>query len=147
MADSSDSQDFARVFGAALVQFLEDKGMKQSDAVRQLGLEMNKGKARLNTYCRGKSKGSWPTPDAKILYLLCTKLGFAFEYNGYTISAATLNGNGAKPVEKPIEQLQIEFVGQFNLTDQQGTASINVKRPPGRIAVTVSLKGVSQWQQ
>jgi transcriptional regulator with XRE-family HTH domain len=143
MADSPDPQDFARVFGSALAQFLKDKGMKQSEAVRELGLEMNKGKARLNTYCRGTSKGSWPTPDAKILYLLCARLGFAFKYNGYTISAATLNGNGAKPVEKPVEQLQIQFDGQFNLTDQHGTVSISVKRPAGRIAVALSLKGVS----
>ena len=143
MADLPDPRDFGRVFGAALAQFLKDKGMKQSEAVRQLGLEMNKGKARLNTYCRGTSKGSWPTPDARILYLLCTKLGFAFKYNGYTISAATLNGNGPRPVEKPVEQLQIEFDGQFDLTDQQGTVSISVKRPPGRIAVVLSLKGVS----
>ena len=104
---------------------------------------MNKGKARLNTYCRGTSKGSWPTPDARILYLLCTKLGFAFKYNGYTISAATLNGNGARPTEKPAEQLQIEFSGQFNLTDQEQTVSIRVKRPPGRIAVALSLRGAS----
>jgi transcriptional regulator with XRE-family HTH domain len=143
MTDSPDREDFARVFGTALAQFLKDKGMKQTEAVRQLGLDMNKGKARLNTYCRGTGKGSRPTPDARILYLLCTKLGFAFKYNGYTISAATLNGNGTKPAEKPVEQLQIEFDGQFNLTDKQGTVSISVKRPPGRIAVALSLKGVS----
>src|SRR6266849_3199680 len=108
MADVTDSQDFARAFGIALVRFLDDRGMTQSDAVRQLGLELRKGKARLNTYCRGGNrKGLWPTPDARILYLLCTRLGFDFKYNGYAISAATLNGNGIRRAEKPVEQLQI----------------------------------------
>jgi hypothetical protein len=78
-----------------------------------------------------------------MLYLLCVNLGFAFEYKGYKISAATLNGSGKKSTEKPAEQLLIEFDGQFNLTDQTGTVSINVKRPPGRIEVALSIRGAS----
>jgi hypothetical protein len=143
MATNNDSTDFGRVFGSALTQFLKDAEITQTEAVRRLGLELNQGKARLNTYCRGRRDGSWPTPDAKILYLLCTKLGFAFKYNGYTISAASLNGNGAKPIEKPVEQLDIQFSGQFDLTDQTATGAINVKRPSGRIEVAISLKGAS----
>ena len=143
MAVATDSEDFARVFGAALAQFLEDRGMTQSEAVRQLGLELNKGKARLNTYCRANRKGTRPTPDARILYLLCTKLGFSFKYKGYAISAAAFGGNGTKPAEKPIEQLEIRFDGQFNLTDRKGAVSIDVKRPPGRIEIALTLKGAS----
>jgi transcriptional regulator with XRE-family HTH domain len=143
MANDHDSSDFARVFGSALAQFLNDTGISQTEAVRRLGLELNQGKARLNTYCRGHRDGSWPTPDARILYLLCTKLGFAFKYNGYIISAASLNGNGAKPAEKPVEQLLIDFNGQFNLTDQTATGAINVKRRSGRIDVAISLKSAS----
>jgi len=143
MADEADSQDFARAFGDALSQFLQDKRITQTDAARQLGLEEKKGKARLNTYCHDSRKGIRPTPDAKILYLLCAKLGFDFKYKGYRISAVTLNGAGMKPPEKPAEQLLIQFDGQFNLTDQAGIVSINVKRPPGRIEVALSLKGAS----
>lgn len=143
MAGALDSSDFGQVFGSALAQFLKDEGITQAEAARQLGLEVNQGKARLNTYCRGRRDGSWPTPDAKILYLLCSKLGFTFKYNGYTISAGSLNGNGMRRAEKPTEQLRIEFDGQFNLTDQQGTVSISVKRPPRCIAVALSLKGAS----
>ncbi len=65
-----------------------------------------------------------------MLYLLCVNLGFAFEYKGFKISAATLNGNGRKSPERPAEQLLIQFDGQFNLTDQTGTVAITVKRPP-----------------
>jgi transcriptional regulator with XRE-family HTH domain len=135
-----DSQDFARAFGRALAAFLTERGLKQTDAVKKLGLDLPTGRARLSTYCRGKRDGSWVPPDAMMLYLLCTKLGFRFKYNGYTISAAVLGRKRARPVS-PIEQLQIEFDGKFNLSDQQGTVQISVKRPPGRIGVALSLKG------
>jgi transcriptional regulator with XRE-family HTH domain len=143
MVDAANPQDFARAFGDALSKFLQAKGITQAEAARQLGLAREKGKARLNTYCHDSRKGKRAKPDAEILYLVCAELGFAFEYRGYKISAATLNGNGTKPAEKPSEQLQIEFDGQFYLTDKTGTVSINVKRPPGRIEVALSLKGVS----
>jgi transcriptional regulator with XRE-family HTH domain len=143
MTDAADSQDFARAFGDALSQFLEKSRITQAEAARRLGLAREKGKARLNTYCHDSTKGKRAKPNAEILYLACAELGFAFEYKGYKISAATLNGSGAKPTEKPDEQLQIEFDGQFNLTDQTGTVSIAVRRPPGRIEVALSLKGAS----
>ncbi|PYX10722.1 MAG: hypothetical protein DMG88_01555 [Acidobacteria bacterium] len=141
MAYGADSADFARAFGDALDQFLREKGITQSDAAAQLGLDKTTGKARLNTYCHDSRKGSRPTPDARILYLLCTRLGFDFKYRGYKISAATLNGKGLSLAEKPVEQLLLQFDGQFNLTNQTGTASISVKRPPGRIEVALTLKG------
>ena len=140
MTDNLDSQDFARAFGSALTQFLKDKGITQTDAAKELGLGAE-GKARLNTYCHDSPKGTRPKPNAEILYLLCAKLGFSFKYRGYRVSAATLNGSGLKSAEAQGEQLQIEFDGQFNLTDKKGTVSISVKRPPGRIEVALSLRG------
>jgi hypothetical protein len=73
--------------------------------------------------------------------LACAKLpGFKFEYNDYRINAETLNGNGTKPSEKPVEQLTFEFQRQFNLTDKQGTVAVRVSRPQGRIEVSLSLE-------
>lgn len=142
MEQHADSDDFARAFGDALDQFLRRKGLNQSDAAKALGLG-DEGKARLNTYCHDSPKGIRRKPNAEMLYLLCVNLGFAFEYKGFKISAATLNGNGRKSPERPAEQLLIQFDGQFNLTDQTGTVAITVKRPPGRIEVGLSLKGAS----
>lgn len=142
MERAADSEDFARAFGNALDQFLRREGLNQSAAAKALGLG-DEGKARLNTYCHDSPKGVRRKPNAEMLYLLCVNLGFAFEYKVYKISAATLNGSGKKSTEKPAEQLLIEFDGQFNLTDQTGTVSINVKRPPGRIEVALSIRGAS----
>src|SRR6267142_3875458 len=119
MKHRADSQDFARAFGNALSRFLEESGITQSDAAKELGLG-EEGKARLNTYCHDSPKGIRPKPNAEILYLLCVKLGFGFEYKGYKISAASLNGRSAKTTERPAEQLLIAFNGQFDLTDQSG---------------------------
>jgi transcriptional regulator with XRE-family HTH domain len=140
---AADSEDFARAFGNALNQFLRKRGMNQSDAAKALGLG-GEGKARINTYCHDLPNGTRRKPNAEMLYLLCVKLGFGFEYKGYKISAASLNGSGKRSTERPVEQMLIEFDGQFNLTDQTGAVSISVKRPPGRIEVGLSLKGSSK---
>ncbi|MCI0356629.1 MAG: hypothetical protein L0099_16580 [Acidobacteria bacterium] len=140
--DAGPPQDFARAFGDALSQFLQDRGIKQSDAARQLGLEEKKGKARLNTYCHDSPNGKRRKPDAEILYLVCVKLGFSFEYRGYKISAATLNGKGRR-LEKKAEQLTFRFDRQFGLTDEKGAVRVSVKRPPGRIELSLSLKARS----
>ena len=137
-----ESQDFARAFGDALVKFLREKGLTQSDASKRLGLG-KKGKSRLNTYCHDSPKGKRPTPDAEILYRVCADLGFEFDYKGYRITAETLNGNHSEPIEKPAEQLPLEFTGQFDLTDHKGTVSVSFKRPPGRVELSVYLKAVS----
>jgi transcriptional regulator with XRE-family HTH domain len=134
MPRSSDSEEFAQAFGDALFNFLQFKNISKSDAARQIGT----GKSRINTYCR---KGHRATPDANILYLLCAKLGFNFEYRGYKISAATMNGNGSKSADKPPEQLAITFGGQFKLTDRKKTVGIRVRRPPGRIEVELLMEG------
>jgi len=142
----SDTQfsDFARTFGDALYAFLLANGMTQADAARKLGLPEGKGKARLSTYCHDSTKGRRAKPDAEILYRVCANLGFSFEYEGYKISAAVLNGNSGSVAAKQTEQLQIEFEGQINLTDQTGAVSVKIKRPPRRIEVTISPKEASQ---
>jgi transcriptional regulator with XRE-family HTH domain len=142
MSDPAGSRDFARAFGDALARFLDENGITQSDAAKKIGLG-DEGKARLSTYCHDSPQGVRRKPNAEILYLLCVKLGFDFEYKGYRITAETLNGTGLKRPEKPAEQMLIEFDGQFNLTDQVGTVSINVKRPLGRIEVSLSMRGAS----
>src|SRR5271169_2054117 len=139
---SDEFQDFARAFGDAFVKFLRDKGLTQSDASKRLGLG-KKGKARLNTYCHDSPKGKRVTPDAEILYLICAELGFEFDYKGYRITAESLNGHHSEPIEKPAEQLPLEFTGQFDLTDHKGTVSVSFKRPPGRVELSVYLKAVS----
>ena len=143
MNQTANAQDFARTFGDALNNFLQEKGITQSDAARRLGLEGKPGKARLSTYCHDSPKGKRPKPNAEVLYLVCARLGFEFKYNGYTISAVTFNGTGPKPVERPAEQLPLEFHGQFDLTDRRGTVSVSFRRPPGRVEVSVSLKAAS----
>lgn len=130
--------DFARAFGDALFVFLAGRGITQSDAANRLGLD-KAGKARISTYCHDSPRGTRPRPSAEILYLACAELGFSFEYRGYKITAAALNG-GSKTAEKAAEQLSLPFNGQFDLTDEKGTVSVRVKRPPGRIEVSLTLK-------
>jgi len=140
--------DFARAFGDALNQFLHARGIRKIDAARLFGLEDKNGnpkKARLSTYCHDSPTGKRPKPDAEILYLACTKLpGFYFDYRGYRISAATLNGHRAKRRQKPTEQLTLHFDRQFSLTEEAGNVRVKVKRPPGRIELSVSLDATAQ---
>lgn len=137
IVNAESPEGFASAFGNALNQFLLVRGMKQSDLVELFGLDKKKGKARISSYCR---QGKRPKPDAEILYLACSKLsGFYFDYKDYRISAATLNGKRTKPSE-PAEQFPLEFERQFDLTGKQGTVAVKVKRPPGRIEVSLSLE-------
>src|SRR5579864_1411484 len=140
---SQDSGQFARAFGEALSRFLEGKSMSLTDAAREIGLGQE-GKARISAYCHDSLKGTRPKPNAELLYLLCSKLGFGFEYQGYKITAETLNGAHPKPAEKAVEQLRIVFESQFNLTDRKGSVSIDVKRPPGRIEARLFLDSTSK---
>ncbi len=138
--DAGTSEDFASEFGKALNGYLRATGRQQSDLVDLLGLDKKIGKGRISSYCRDRSPVK---PNAEILYLACSKLpGFSFEYKGYRISAATLNGNGAKP-SPPAEQDSFDFERQFNLTGKQGTIDVKVSRPKGRIEVSLSLKAAS----
>lgn len=139
---TAQSKEFAQAFGQAFDKFLKKKDMDQTEAAVMMGWGRS-GKARVSNYCHALPGGMRRTPEADVLYLACVKLGFEFEYNGYRISAATLNGHGVKPATKQPEQLELEYDGQFDLTDQKGTVSVSFKRPPGRVEVSVSLKAVS----
>ncbi len=148
--NSDSAEDFARAFGKALRNYLDRSGMTQVDVVKLLGLTTKKSgkpsKQRLNHYL----SNSPPVPDAQVLYLACTKLaGFSFEHNGYRINAETVRREeGALPA-KPAEQMAFGFRRQFNLTDKKGAVTelgafaVRVKRPPGRIEISLSLNAKS----
>jgi transcriptional regulator with XRE-family HTH domain len=141
IGDSGSPQSFARAFTDALKNFLDENHLGQSEAARKLGIETveegkRKGGARISSYCCGRAK-----PDAEILYLLCAKLGFNFEYNGFRITAETMNGKRPKPSGEPSKQLTFEFERQFNLTRKQGIVTVKVRRRTGRIDVSLSLDG------
>jgi len=130
--------EFARAFGDALSQFLDWKQLSLAEAARQIGLG-SEGKARISAYCHDSPSGKRPQPNAELLYLLCSKLGFRFEYRGFKVTAEALNRHRPKPPEKPMEQLRIAFDGQINLTHRDGVFSMDVKRPAGRIEVSLLL--------
>ncbi|MGO9087012.1 MAG: hypothetical protein ACLP6G_23500 [Terriglobales bacterium] len=144
--DNGDSgESFAHSFGKALRNFLDESGMTQVDVAKLLGLKDKKSgkpsKSRLNTYLTD----SPPMPEARVLYLACTKLqGFNFEHNGHRMNVETA---GRRPLpEKPAEQMAFRFNRQFSLTDKRGAVTelgafaVRVKRPPGRIELSLSLK-------
>jgi transcriptional regulator with XRE-family HTH domain len=134
------SKEFAKAFGESFGKFLGDRGMSQAKAAKLMGL---RGRARLNPYCHASADGTRPTPEADVLYLACTELGFQFDYKGKRISASTLNGNGVRPDAKQPEQLDLAFDRQLELTRLTGRVSVSLRRPPGRTEVSVSLKAVS----
>lgn len=143
MAEGSrESEDFARAFGNALEKFLREREITQTQASERLGLGKY-GNARLSAYCHDSPKGKRPSPDAEILYRVCTELGFEFDYKGYRITAESLNGSRPESIGKAAEQLRLEFSGQFNLTDQEGTVSVTFNRPPRRVDLSVRLKAAS----
>lgn len=143
-AGNADSRrEFARAFGDRLKVYLQENGIRQNDAAMLLGLENKHGKpskARLNSYCHDSPSGKRPAPNAEILYLACTRLpDFYFDYRGKRINATTINGHGTKRPETTAEQLTLHFDRQFNLTDDAGRVTVMVKRPPGRIELSVSV--------
>jgi hypothetical protein len=133
-----DRNDFALSFRTALGKFLSQHGDTRYQAAKSVGLS----RARLNTYFKDDPKTKKPRiPNAEVLYLLCSGLGFAFEYRGFRISAETLDGvRVTHPSEK---QLSFEFERQFYLTNDQGALSVRIKRPAGRIELAVSLNAES----
>jgi len=141
--EDSNSTDFARAFGDALEAFLRAKGISHADVARKLGLG-KRGVSRLGTYCHDAPDGTRATPSAAFLYQVCSGLNFEFEYNGYKVSEAAFTGNGARPRGAPTGgQLSFEFDGQFSLTEDKGAVSVSVRRPPGRIEISLSLKAMS----
>jgi transcriptional regulator with XRE-family HTH domain len=146
-SNADSGEGFARAFGNRLRNYLAEQGMTQVDAAKALGLTDKKSgkpsKSRLNKYLNDSPS----MPEAQILYLACTKLnGFNFEYNGYRINAETVRRKGAATSETQAEQMTFRFNRQFSLTARNGAITevgafaVKVKRPPGRIEFSVSLR-------
>jgi hypothetical protein len=151
MADITDpdpQQDFARAFGDALSRYLDHHGVGQSEAAELLGLHGKNGKprrSRLNCYFHDSTNGTRTEASAQVLYLACAKLrGFYFDYAGYRMKAVKL---GEKYREKPTEQLAFNFRHQFELADRAGNVNVRVKRPSGRIELSVSLDARASSQR
>jgi transcriptional regulator with XRE-family HTH domain len=131
---SSDSEDFVRAFGEALDGFLKTNGISESDASRRMGME----RATLNTYTHGLTDGKRRRPTAEVLAKACI-LGFVFEYGGHQIVALR---NGERIITEE-RQLHLEFTRELDLTANGGAVAVGLKRPPGRVALTVSLRAIS----
>jgi transcriptional regulator with XRE-family HTH domain len=135
----SAEERFARAFGDSLRQFLKDNKITVTTAADLM--EVNK--QTLSTYWTDDAEGKRRKARAELLYLACARLGFSFEYSGYKISAATLaNGNGVKPEPQEV-QLNLPFDHQFDLADEKGSVSVSVRRPAGRIEISLSLRAAS----
>lgn len=127
------NKEFSGAFRTALIDFLQRKGIQKSQMAKDIGIS----KSRLNTYCRA---GEPACPDAEVLYSLCTTKGFEFKYRGYIISATTLAGGAVSAPDDMAQQLSFQFERQFKLTNDQGEISVIVKRPSGRIELSLSLE-------
>jgi hypothetical protein len=99
-------------------------------------------KQTLSSYWSDNADGKVNKARAQLLFLACVELGLVFEYEGRTVSAApqaVLNEHN----EVESVQLRLPFLRQFDFTEQQGTVSVSVKRPPGRVELSVFVKAVS----
>ncbi len=123
------SDDFLAELSKQLNAHLRKHDWTQVDAAVKIGED----KQRVNNYFLGNSM-----PNAEMLYLMCVKLGFALEYNGYRIAAKPVNGR--PKAELPERQMTFTFDRQFNLTEDNGAVAVKVRRPPGRIELSVSVK-------
>lgn len=150
MASSSNGDskvEFARSFRSALRKFMGEQGQGPTGVASALGITNAKtskpAKQRINNYLREPPS----PPEGQILYLACTRLeGFRFEHEGFRLIAQAVPRNGAAPQERPAKQMAFRFRRKFNFTDQKGSVIetgaflVKVKRPPGRVEVSLSLK-------
>ena len=130
---------FTENFSQALADFLKDQGMSEAAASR--GMEMER--ATLNTYTKGApgkdgEKRRKCRPTAELLARACI-LGFAFEFEGHVI-VALKDGQRIAAEER---QLHLEFTREFDLANNGETVAQGLKKAPGRVELTVSLKAVS----
>jgi transcriptional regulator with XRE-family HTH domain len=136
MKDPADK--FARTFGVALRRFLDENGIKVTEAASRLGMN----KQTLSSYWTDNTKGKRNKARAELLFLACVELGFAFEFEGRTVAAAPPVGVNEQNQMRN-GQLRLPFLRKFEFMDQQGAVSVSVKRPPGTVELSVSLKAVS----
>jgi hypothetical protein len=66
-------------------------------------------------------------------------LGLSFQFEGHTI-VALKDGQLIAAEEK---QLHLEFTREFDLKNNGETVAVGLKKAPGRVELTVSLKAVS----
>ena len=128
------ADEFADLFGEALEAFLKTHGMSESDAAG----EMLMSRGTLNTYTSGVN-GTRRRPPAELLAKACIVLGFEFEYEGHLIIARK---KGKRAVVEDRQQLHLEFTRQIDLA-QNGAITVGLRKPPGRIELSFSLKEIS----
>jgi len=131
---------FSDQLGSSLASFIKSKGLSEEGAAGMLGLS---GRGTLNTYTHGAKGNDGETAKrrkipAEVLARACVN-GFQFEFDGHVI-VATKEGEGVMTEER---QLHLEFTRELDLAANGGTVALGFKKPPGRIALTVSLKAVS----
>ena len=124
-----------KVLGEALANFLKESEMSESEASKAVGMD----RARLNTYTHGLANGKRRTAPAELLAKACI-LGFKFEFQGHTIVAL----KDGQPIPAAEHQLRLEFTRQFDLGENGGTVAVGLKKPPGKIELSVSLRAVSE---
>ena len=131
---------FSDQLGSSLASFIKNKGLSEEEAAGMLGLS---GRGTLNTYTHGAKGNDSETAKrrkipAEVLARACVN-GFQFEFDGYVI-VATKDGEVVLTEER---QLHLEFTRELDLGENSGTVALGFKKPPGRIALTVSLKAIS----
>ena len=126
--------DFPSLFGDALAKFLAENGITEAEAARRMDI----GRATLNTYTRVSGRC---LPNAEVLAKACTALGFQLEYDGKKIVAT--KEEAELPALPKQDQLGLPFDEEFDLSDGERTISVSLRRPPGRIEVSLSLKAAS----
>lgn len=126
-------REFADKLGNALSNFLKTRGMSEADASRELEME----RATFNTYTSGVA-GKRRRPPAELLARACL-LGFEFEFEGRSIVALK---DGQRTVTED-KQLHLQFTREFDLGNNGETVAVGLRRPPGKVELTVSLKAVS----
>jgi hypothetical protein len=131
---------FSDKLGSALSNFIKNKGLSEEQASGALGLS---GRGTLNTYTHGaKRKNSEQARRRKIPAEVLAKAclnGFEFEFEGHVI-VATKDGQRVPTEER---QLHLEFTRELDLASNGGTVALGLKKPPGKIELTVSLKAIS----
>ena len=123
------SETFLAELSKQLNAHLQKRKWTQVDAAEKIGED----KQRVNNYFHGSRM-----PNAEMLYLMCVRLGFALEYNGYRIVAKPINGHAR--AEAAEQQMTFTFDRQFTLTEDNGAVALRIRRPPGRIELSVSMK-------
>lgn len=132
--------NFARAFGDELRLFLDQNGISVTAAASKLGLN----KQTLSSYWTDNPEGKRPNARAELLFLACRELGFVFEFEGSTISAAHSRPTRNRPaIDESKHQLRLPFGREFLLAERKGSVSVSIKRPPGEIRLAVTLKTAS----